>query len=507
MQAPLQFLIFILLLLAVTTQNGQTHPVDKKHTATHVPKRHSAVPAHKTHATTPANKRHATVSVHKLHSDVPVNRRHPAAHAHKTHAAVAAHKRLSTAHADRRHAAVPLHKKHAITAALKRHSYRTMQPSRIMPDSLRRALINSENNKITNPGQLARLKEKLQQAVLSKNKVVRIVHIGDSHIQADMMTRVLRLGLQYRYGNAGRGIVFPLQEANTNGASDIFSSSNKAWRYGRLSLENSPVRCGVCGYGLQSDASNWALEIGSIPERGNEDAFDMVRLFTGKNSGCINISYNGTEEYTVCMEPGNSFDTAEVTLRMKTNSISLSGKSPDSTSFAFYGVSFEKRKASGVLYHSIGVNGAEFASYNSNPLFFEQIGALKADCYIISLGTNEAQKQRLNDNDFGLQVRSMLMNLRRISPDAVFIITTPAPSFLHGVAINPKINTVTEVLTKVSDEEKISLWNFYDIIGGNKGLAMLQTYGLYRPDFIHFNRTGYELQGFMLLSALLKSTL
>ena len=209
MQAPLQFLIFILLLLAVTTQNGQTHPVDKKHTATHVPKRHSAVPAHKTHATTPANKRHATVSVHKLHSDVPVNRRHPAAHAHKTHAAVAAHKRLSTAHADRRHAAVPLHKKHAITAALKRHSYRTMQPSRIMPDSLRRALINSENNRLTNPGQLARLKEKLQRDVLSRKKVVRIVHIGDSHVQADMMTRVLRLGLQYRYGNAGRELSFP----------------------------------------------------------------------------------------------------------------------------------------------------------------------------------------------------------------------------------------------------------------------------------------------------------
>ena len=480
MRARPQFLVFVFLLLAIITQNGQTHPAGKKHAAKHVQKKHSAAPAHKTHAAAFPNKRHTAVAAHKRHSAV---------------------------RDDRRHTAVSLHNRQARTADAKRPSYRTMQPPRIMPDTLRRTLINSENNRLTNPGQLARLKEKLQRDVLSRKKVVRIVHIGDSHVQADMMTRVLRLGLQYRYGNAGRGIVFPLQLAKTNAPADIFSSSNQAWLYGHLSMENSPVKCGVCGYGLQGDAANWELEIGSMPERGDEDTFDMVRLFTGKNSGCINISYNGTEKKEVCMEPGNSFDTAEVTLSMKTNTISLSGKSPDFTAFTFYGISFEKNKASGVLYHSIGVNGAEFASYNSDPLFFEQIGALKADCYIISLGTNEAQKRKLNSEDFALQIRSMVMNLRRISPDAVFIITTPAPSLLHGVAINPKIKTVTEVLAKVSDEEKISLWNYYDIIGGNKGLAMLQTYGLYRPDFIHFNRTGYELQGFMLLSALLKCTL
>ncbi len=376
-----------------------------------------------------------------------------------------------------------------------------------MTDSLRHSIINSDNNRITNPSQLARLKEQLKEAVSSRKKVVRFVHIGDSHIQADMMTRVLRLGLQYRYGNAGRGIVFPWQIANSNGPTDIFSFSNNAWVSGRLSVENNLVTSGICGYGLQSNSANWALEIGSKPERGEEDAFDIVRLFTGKNTGCFNIRYNGTEESEVCMEPKNSFDTAEVTLRVKTNTISLSGKSPDSNAFAFYGVSLEKKKASGVIYHSIGVNGAEFASFNNDPFFFDQIGALNADCYIISLGTNEAQKQNLNVDEFALQVRSMLRNLRRISPNAVFIITTPPPSFLHGVAINPKIRTVTEVLARVSDEEDISLWNFHDIIGGKEGLAMLQSYGFYRPDVIHFNRAGYELQGFMLLSAFLKSTL
>ena len=462
MRALSKFLVFLLLLLVVILQDGQTRP---------------------------AHKRHAAVHGH---------RQHLVSHRHKRHSIAHGHKRHSTTH---------VHKKHAATLANKRNTDWSIKPAEVMSDSLRRTLINSENNRITNPGQLARLKEKLQQTVSSRKKIVKIVHIGDSHIQADMMTRVLRLGLQYRYGNAGRGIVFPSQVAKTNGPSDIFSSSNNGWLSGRLSLMNSPVECGVSGYGLQSNSPNWTLEIGSKPERGDEDAFDVVRLFTGRNTGCLTMRYNGTEEKEVCMEPGNNFDAAEITLRMKTNAISLARTEPDSAPFTFYGASFEKKKATGVIYHSIGVNGAEFESYNRDPLFFDQIAALNADCYIISLGTNEAQRQKLNAEDFALQVRTLLTHLRQISPDAVFIITTPAPSYLNGMTINPKIRTVTEVLARISNEEKISLWDLYDIIEGDKGLAMFQTYGLYRPDLIHFNKAGYELQGFMLLSALLKSTL
>lgn len=455
-------LIFLLLLLVITSQNGQTSPVHHKH---------ATAPAHKKHATAPARKKHAAAPAHNRHSKMYV------------------------------------HKKNGVTASNKRDTKRLIQRVEVMPDSLRRMLINSEKNRISNPEQLARLKEKLQKAVSSKKKIVKIVHIGDSHIQADMMTRVLRLGLQYRYGNAGRGIVFPSQVAKTNGPSDIFSFSNTSWLSGRLSLTNSPVECGVCGYGLQSNSQDWSLEIRSKPERGDEDSFDIVRLFTGKNTGCLTIRYNETEKNEVCMKPKNNFDMAEVALSMKTNSLSFASNEPNSTPFTFYGASFEKKKASGVIYHSIGVNGAEFDSYNRDPLFFDQIAELNADCYIISLGTNEAQRQNLNTEDFALQVRSLLTNLRKISPDAVFIITTPPPSFLKSVAINPKIRTITEVLTRISNEEKISLWDIYGIMDGDKGVAMFQTYGLYRPDLIHFNKAGYELQGFMLLSALLKSTL
>ena len=36
---------------------------------------------------------------------------------------------------------------------------------------------------------------------------VRITHFGDSHIAADLFTAPIRLGLQARFGNGGRGFL------------------------------------------------------------------------------------------------------------------------------------------------------------------------------------------------------------------------------------------------------------------------------------------------------------
>jgi len=405
-----------------------------------------------------------------------------------------------------------IHKKYRSHLAYKKYQNKSLHHAHIvdlitsnpvLSESVRYSFLNHRKNCLSNPDQFLKLAEKLKKSASPLRETVSIVHIGDSHIQADLMTRVLRKGLQERFGNAGRGIVFPFQLARTNSPSDIVSSSDVSWLAGRITLVKNSVDCGVCGYGLQSDSSDAVLTIGLRRSKKDDDVFDLVRLFTGKNIGSLNIKYNDSEEQTVCIQPENAYGYELFPLKMNTNSLSISRQSPDSTEFIFYGVSFEKKDASGVIYNSIGVNGAKYSSFNNTPLFWEQIGALKADCYIISLGTNEAQNQNLNAVDFGLQVRTMVTHLKQISPDAVFLITTPAPSFYHSLRANAVIKTVADVLLTVSSEEKISSWNLYDIVGGEAENMIFQNIGIYRPDMLHFNRAGYELQGEMLLTALL----
>lgn len=373
-----------------------------------------------------------------------------------------------------------------------------------LSDSLRYNLIHSDNNAISNQDQLSKLTDKLKLVLKSHKQVVRFVHIGDSHIQADMLTSVIRNGLQTRYGNAGRGIVFPWQVVKTNGPIDILSVSNKVWLSGRISLPHSPIEGGVCGYGLRSSDSDGFIEISLKPGHIENDSFDLLHLFVGKNSGYLSIKYDGIDQKDLCINPDNSYEDNQIVLRHKTNSINISRAPSDSSGFDFYGISLEKKNASGIIYHTIGVNGAEFASYNKSPLFWEQIGALNADCYIISLGTNEAQNTNLKIEDIVLQVKTMINKLKQVSPDAVFIITTPPASYFHHLNQNPLIKTIAEILINESEHEKISAWDLYSILGSDESSNIYKKYGLYRPDFIHFNRQGYELQGEMLLTALLK---
>ncbi len=453
------FLIVLLFLLVITSQNGSTNPVHRKHATSAVTKKKQRI--------------------------VPPSRRH------------------SVTVKGRKRSKVDAHKRRRATPRERRSAYHPVIQAQTIPDTLRYRYINSEHNRITNPDHLNRLAEKLKLTVLSGKKAVSIVHLGDSHIQADMMSSVLRKGLQSRYGNAGRGILFPWQLAGTNAPSDVWSLSDKVWSAGRISLMKNSVECGICGYGLQSDSSAFVLEIGLKSVKGEKDTFDSVRLFTGNNGDTLDIRSNGAEEQMTRTVSGSALAGEQIALGMKASSIALSRAASDSTRFQFYGVSFEKRETPGVIYHSIGVNGAEFASYNRAPLFFEQIGALNADCYIISLGTNEAQNQKLNAEDFGLQARAMIQHLRRLSPEAVFIVTTPPPSLYHRTRINPVLERVRDELVKISNDEHISLWDLYTIAGGEADLVRFQSYGLYRPDMLHFNRTGYELQGDMLFYALL----
>ena len=56
---------------------------------------------------------------------------------------------------------------------------------------------------------------------ISVESPIHIVCIGDSHLQAGMLSDSLRKYLQKQFGNAGRGLCFPYALAKTNGSYDI----------------------------------------------------------------------------------------------------------------------------------------------------------------------------------------------------------------------------------------------------------------------------------------------
>ena len=369
------------------------------------------------------------------------------------------------------------------------------------------SFVHPAQNYITGAQYLAPLFKKLRTVQEQGKGVVRIVHIGDSHIQADMMTSVIRHGFQNFFGNAGRGMVFPYQVAKSNAPLDIQSSSNVTWQANRLAHQEIPIICGVGGFGIHTTQRDAWVRIGLGNDTVPDDAFDMVKLFTGNDSLCYTITSSQYAEALPVWQyvhPSLKTGATMYCLPRPVTSIKIARCDgfPDGKEFSLYGASLEKADGVGVLYHTIGVNGATYEEYNETPLFWQGLPGLEADCYVISMGTNEAQAAHIDADSFITQCRLMVQKLRATAPKATIIITTPAGSYTHAGRPNACLGEVRNALIRFCAEEKIACWDMYTLTGGYPAAKSWNASGLLSHDQIHYNAQGYNLQGRLFVKAM-----
>lgn len=148
------------------------------------------------------------------------------------------------------------------------------------PDSLAK-VVNYEANVITTPAALAGFMTKLRELEAGQRSQVRILHIGDSHIQADILTGEMRRLMQERFGNAGRGLVFPYRQADTHGPRDLRTSSNVNWTGRIRTFQQGSPPVGITGMGIRTGVPGAALTFSLIGPDAAANAFDRVTIFRG----------------------------------------------------------------------------------------------------------------------------------------------------------------------------------------------------------------------------------
>ena len=76
---------------------------------------------------------------------------------------------------------------------------------------------------------------------------LRILHVGDSHVQYGMSTASMRSELQARYGNGGFGMVFPFAILNTYSPAGYSSEFSGEWKCSSSRHIPPSVPLGVMG--------------------------------------------------------------------------------------------------------------------------------------------------------------------------------------------------------------------------------------------------------------------
>ena len=130
------------------------------------------------------------------------------------------------------------------------------------------------NNDFTNESLLDPLFQKLYTLESTHKGKINIVHIGDSHIQGDFFTNIIRQGLQARFGNGGYGFTFPYKLIKTNSNNYITYSSNISWNSQRNIYPITDVSIGLSGIGFYTNQKMFQIDINSTPLY----AFDRVKV-------------------------------------------------------------------------------------------------------------------------------------------------------------------------------------------------------------------------------------
>ena len=420
-------------------------------------------------------------------------------------------------------------------------------------------------NDIHNPNALLTFYEKMYQLEQSKSGKINIVHIGDSHIQADLFTAKIRTQFQKVFGNGGFGFTFPYSVAKTNNSAPIrYSASGNFQSFRNLYAdENRPV--GLSGFSMEANSDDFAIQLNVKEAQFNST---KLKVITPQNVNLFDVSVSHKnivverkvpKKITHKVKPGEVLggiaDKYNVSLKalkkangLKSDMIrdgkvltipSKATQSKTSTKteyipielqpslfsndyysetpldkiaivpnqeidyFALNGLVLENNN-SGVIYHSIGVNGAKASDYNKFRLFNEQLPVLNPDLVIISLGTNESFDKQSGEQYFA-NLNQMIQGIKDKNPQACVLVMTPPPSVLHRKYKNTFIEKYAELIEENANVKNYAVWDLLQVFGGNKSIKRNAAKGYMARDKVHYSKAGYEKQGELFFEAFLQS--
>lgn len=344
-------------------------------------------------------------------------------------------------------------------------------------------------------------------------QVVSIVHLGDSHIQAGFLTGNVMRDFHRDFGNAGRGLITPLRIAKTNEPSDYVIRSSLTWENTRLVQSRRALPLGLGGVSIGTRNSRFSLTIGALEKNPEENyAFNRVRVLKYPAAPDLQVDDPQLSEYASFIAEENPY-AYTIVLNNAVSELTLSGRAEANRrdSSIYYGFSLENGH-NGVLYHSAGINGAQFLHWGRIDGWSEQIQALRPTLVILSMGTNESLLgNSFSAARFDAQIDSVVCRLREKNPQTVFLLTTPPDSYKSQrvnrqtvYTPNPMVAEASAVIRNYAARNGLACWDLFTISGGPGSCEMWQEAELFSRDRLHFSAEGYEVLAHYLYHALIK---
>lgn len=348
---------------------------------------------------------------------------------------------------------------------------------------------------------------KFTEVGLKGSGKVRIVHIGDSHLQADFFSGYFRKRLQTFFLGAmgGRGFIFPYKVAGTNNPLNYSVSSTGVWESCRNVEKDRNCKLGLSGISIKTLDANASIRIKITDQALAGYDFDRLMVFHafGPENFALKIIPNDKIK-AVQTFPEKGYTLFEFNRNLESITLELKKQDESQKEFTLYGINFDSNDP-GIIYHTVGVNGAQYESYLKCDYFVPHLNALNPDWVIVSLGTNDSYTNVFDTTDFWQKTDSLLQYIKQAAPNAAVLLTTPGDHRIKRVQVNKYAATASEIIKKQAMQKQLAYWDFYSLMGGAGSMDGWRAAGLAHTDYLHFTQKGYEYQAQLFFVAFLKA--
>jgi lysophospholipase L1-like esterase len=323
----------------------------------------------------------------------------------------------------------------------------------------------------------------------------RILHYGDSHVAADLLTGALRRDLQRCFGDGGAGFVLAGKPYSYYARPGVTMQASGGWRADGLS-ESSLIadgRFGLAGIGFTATDVGESFKV-TAPSNGFE-----VYLLKQPGGGAVTIFLDGIIcERNLSLAAARS-EAAYVRASAEAGALhSIEIRITRPGAVRAFGVNVE-RDTAGVTYDALGINGARMMRMLQWDwrILSSNLRRSRPDLIIIAYGSNEVGDADLNTDEYSERLSALLAQLRQAAPDASLLVIAPPD---RAVKIGNRWQTISRLPALVDAQRRAAMKTgaaFFDLFHAMGGAGSIARWAarrepLAQPDRVHLTATGYR---------------
>ncbi len=330
--------------------------------------------------------------------------------------------------------------------------------------------------------------------------IYRVMHYGDSQIEMDRITSVLRQKLQELFGGSGPNMIPAVQPVPSISVSQQASGLNRYAIYGDASNQRaSHNRYGVMAQYSQVIASGSVSfsQSNHTQAFGNAKKISTVSVLLGKNSQnftatlkCGNIE---TEPKVLAATDSVSLVTWNLPENIKKGAISFKGNAE------IYAVLLDGDP--GVAIDNVALRGCSGTIFNrmNEAVARQSFKLLNTKLIIMQFGGNRMPSitSPKTITSYLSELEKQIDYMRRVAPAATLLFIGPADmgrsyggkiSTWHGL---PELNDSLRAMTL---RNKVAYWDMFNVMGGEGSMVQWVKHkpALAGSDYIHFTFTGAQ---------------